>query len=158
MAMTRIFWRFAAAGGSQEAISLNSCVSMNTDRARALFIGRQQENSMTTFRLDDSSRWSKKYCIPGTPEEAVNDEWLASHKRKRDLLGRRPDMPRTICEYTTAASPAPSENHGRDSRIVRGNLIFTTRGCAACRHGSHPVNDRDVAEAVERLRSRRVDR
>ena len=38
-------------------------------RARALFIRRQQENSMTTFRLDDTSRWSKKYYIPGTPEE-----------------------------------------------------------------------------------------
>jgi hypothetical protein len=36
-------------------------------RARALFIRRQEENSMTTFRLDDSSRWSK--YIPGTPGE-----------------------------------------------------------------------------------------
>jgi phosphatidylserine/phosphatidylglycerophosphate/cardiolipin synthase-like enzyme len=38
-------------------------------RARALFIRRQEENSMTTFRLDNTSRWSRKYYIPGTPEE-----------------------------------------------------------------------------------------
>jgi len=38
-------------------------------RARALFIRRQNEGSMTTFKLDGTSRWSKKYYEPGTPEE-----------------------------------------------------------------------------------------
>jgi phosphatidylserine/phosphatidylglycerophosphate/cardiolipin synthase-like enzyme len=38
-------------------------------RARALFIRRQEENSMRSFKLDTDSGWAKKYYRPGTPEE-----------------------------------------------------------------------------------------